>query len=44
LNHVNYINVINVTGSTVGIANPQFDQPNSANPGRRLQLNLTYKF
>jgi len=44
LNHVNYTNVINVTGSTLGIANPQFDQPNSANPGRRLQLNLTYKF
>jgi len=44
LNHVNYTNVINVTGSTVGIANPQFGQPNSANPGRRLQLNLTYKF
>ena len=44
LNHVNYINVINVTGSTMGIVNPQFDKPNSANPGRRLQLNLTFKF
>lgn len=44
LNHVNYINVINVTGSTTGIVNPQFGEPNSANPGRRLQLNLTFKF
>jgi hypothetical protein len=44
LNHVNYINVINVTGSTTGIVNPRFDRPNSANSGRRLQLNLTLKF
>jgi len=44
LNHVNYINVINVTGSPTGIVNLQFGKPNSANPGRRLQLNLTFKF
>jgi hypothetical protein len=44
LNHVNYISVINVTGSATGIINPQFSEPNAANPGRRLQLNLTFKF
>jgi len=44
LNHVNYSNVINVTGSPTMIINPRFGDPSSANPGRRVQLNLTYKF
>jgi hypothetical protein len=44
LNHANYITYIGVTGSTTGIINPQFGKPNSANPGRRLQLNLSFKF
>jgi hypothetical protein len=44
LNHVNYINVINVTGFPTGIVNRQFGKLNSANPGRRVQLNLTFKF
>ena len=44
LNHANYITYIGVTGSTTGIINPQFGKPNSANPARRLQLNLSFKF
>ncbi len=44
LNHANYITYIGVTGSTTGIINPQFGKPKSANPARRLQLNLSFKF
>ena len=44
LNHVNYVSVFNVAGSPTVIVNPQFGEPNSANPGRRFQLNFTFKF
>jgi hypothetical protein len=44
LNHANYSSIIGVTGAPTGIVNPHFGQPSAANPGRRMQLNLSYKF
>jgi hypothetical protein len=44
LNHVNDLTFIGVIGPDGGPRNPNFGKPSAANPARRLQLNLEFKF
>jgi hypothetical protein len=44
LNHPNYVSYIGVIGPDGGPVNPNFGLPASAYPGRRLQVNLEFKF
>jgi hypothetical protein len=44
LNHPNYVSLIGVIGPDGGPRNPNFGLPTAANPGRRLQINLEFKF
>jgi hypothetical protein len=44
LNHPNYLTFIGVIGPDGGPRNPNFGLPAAANPPRRVQLNLEFKF
>lgn len=44
LNHPNYVTFVGVIGPDGGPRNPNFGLPAAANPPRRLQLNLEFKF
>jgi hypothetical protein len=44
LNHPNYVSYIGVIGPDGGPRNPNFGLPAAANPARRFQINLEFKF